>query len=96
MDPEIALPSELYQRKIFVVEAVQVTDDNMPLVAQWCDGEVANTPYTNKAYVSVRVRRPLDRRHTTAYAGDWVLKAKSGFKVYRDKAFRENFEKYDA
>lgn len=89
MNSEITLRTDVYQRKIFLVDAVQVTETNMSLVAQWCGGEVA---HTDKAYVSVPVKRPLNRRQTTAFVGDWVLKANKGFKVYTDKAFKENFE----
>ena len=92
MDSEIALASQIYQRKIFLVEAVQVTEDDMSLTAQWCGGEVVQTPYTDKKHISVPVKRPLNRRQTTAFVGDWVLKANKGFKVYTDKAFKENFE----
>ena len=92
MDSEIALASQIYQRKIFLVEAVQVTEDDMSLTAQWCGGEVVQTPYTDKKHISVPVKRPLNRRQTTAFAGDWVLKANKGFKVYTDKAFRNTFE----
>ncbi len=49
-------------------------------------------PYTDKKHISVPVKRPLNRRQTTAFVGDWVLKANKGFKVYTDKAFKENFE----
>ena len=92
VDSEITLGTYVYQRKIFLVEAVQVAEDNMSLTAQWCGGEVVQTPYTDKKHISVPVKRPLNRRQTTAFVGDWVLKANKGFKVYTDKAFKENFE----
>lgn len=92
MDSEIALCTDVYQRKIFLVDAVQVTEANLSQVAQWCGGEVVQTRRKDKKHISVPVKRPLNRRQTTAFVGDWVLKANKGFKVYTDKAFKENFE----
>ena len=43
-------------------------------------------------YVKVGVHHPLNERQTKAYAGDWVLKSDSGFKVYTERAFEKSFE----
>jgi hypothetical protein len=89
-----------FARKPFYIDAVQVTDKNMKLVAEWCQGEVRVTKRGNKdgideEYVKVRVHRPLNERQTQAFIGDWVLYAGSGYKVYTNKAFANSFEVVD-
>ena len=83
---------EKYTRKKFVVDAVQVTADNMPHVADWCGG-IMKKAADGKEFIQVQVFRALNDRQKQAYPGDWVRKAGRGFKVYTDKGFRANFEK---
>ena len=80
-----------YQRKTFIVEAVQVTADNLREAAQWCEGGL-HIPADGPAFVKVRVHRPLSERQTRAFVGDWILKTKNSFKVYPEKAFKSSFE----
>lgn len=87
-----------YVRKPFYIDAVQVTEENLKEVAQWCMGDI-RTEVREKGevtYIKVRVHRPLNERQTKAYVGDWVLYANKGFKVYTGQAFEKNFEKTDA
>ncbi len=78
-----------YVRKPFEVDAVQVTAENLEELAEWCQGTLEED---NRPYIRVRVARPLNERQTKAYAGDWVLYAGTGFKVYTSKAFHRTFE----
>lgn len=78
-----------YVRKPFMIEAVQVTDENILEVSQWCEGEIHNEP--KGPYIRVDVKNPLTPRQTKAFVGDWVLASKRGFKVYTDSAFNSNF-----
>lgn len=82
-----------YARKPFFVDAVQVTDDNMDDVAHWCGGERREEAVNEDLvqYIKVKVKRPLSAKQTKAYAGDWVLLAGTGFKVYTDSAFEKGF-----
>jgi hypothetical protein len=86
-----------FARKPFYVDVVQVTEDNMEEVAQWCMGDVRVTEKPEGAveekYVKVRVHRPLTERQTKAFIGDYVLYAGTGFKVYTPRAFEKSFEK---
>lgn len=84
------LQTERYARKPFYVDAVQVTKENLDLVAEWCHGDVQKNSFGQ--FVKVRVHRPLNDRQTQAFPGDWVLYAGTGFKVYTDKAFEKSFE----
>lgn len=86
---------EVWVRKPFFVEAVPVTDDNMEIVAAWCGGRINVTKGDDKRYIKVEVKNPMSRRQTTAFAGDWVLKSKGGFKVYKDESFKKVFESTD-
>lgn len=100
----MTLKIEKYIRKPFLVDAVQVTEENIHDVAKWCGGDVLSTVKTlrdenNKVigktdanYVKVGVHRPLNERQTKAFAGDWVLKSESGLKVYTINAFDSSFE----
>lgn len=101
----MTLKIEKYTRKPFPVEAVQVTEDNLSEVAQWCGGDIHTSTKTLRddqgvetgkiklQFVKVDVHRPLNDRHTKAFVGDWVLKSESGFKVYALKAFENSFQK---
>lgn len=97
----MALKPEKYERIPFPVEAVEVTDENMREVAQWCGGRVKTdrVHWSNRAgqrFVQVHVPRALNERQTMAYVGDWVLYSgtgPNGFKVYTPKAFESSFQK---
>lgn len=84
------IETTMYVRKPFEVEAVQVTEENLELVSEWCRGMIHNEPAAR--YIKVNVARPLNVRQTKAYPGDWVLFANNGFKVYTDKAFEKTFD----
>lgn len=85
---------KLYNRKTFTIEAIRVTDENMVEVAAWCHGtiEVERTDNGVKKFIRVKVRNPITDKQTKAFAGDWVMKSKHGFKVYVNKAFSNSFE----
>jgi len=78
-------------RKPFEVDCVQVTTENMEEVAEWCMGNLNITDKADK-FIKVRVHSPLTERQTKAFAGDWVLYANKGYKVYTEKAFNNAFE----
>ena len=79
-----------YVRKPFVVEAVQVTEENIAEVADWCEGKIVNED-NDHAYIKVKTYRPMNRRQSQAFINDWVLKTTLGFKVYVDDAFGKTF-----
>lgn len=86
-------------RKPFTIDAVQLTEENLEQVADWCNGEIrtavvdeTDTEMKTARYIKVRVSRPLNDRQTKAFINDWVLFANKGFKIYTPTAFEENFE----
>lgn len=79
-----------FMRRLFHVEAVQVTAENMEEVATWCEGEVKSTG-SDAPYIKVKVRRPLNEKHTRAFIGDWVSLSETGFKVYAKRSFQNTF-----
>jgi len=79
-----------YVRKPFEVEAVEVTEENIEEVKDWCQGYLDTD---NRPFIKVKVARALNERQTKAYPGDWVLYAGTGFKVYTAKAFHRTFER---
>jgi hypothetical protein len=89
-------------RKPFVVEAIQVTPQNMREVSKWCRGQIRNVDGLEvggdagkkvKA-IKVPVKRPLSERQTLAIVGDWVVAQGSGHKVYTQRAFEGSYERY--
>jgi len=40
----------------------------------------------------VQVIRPVNDRQTRAFAGDWVIKTETGWKVYTHKAYKDSFD----
>lgn len=84
-----------FVRKPLIVDAVQVTDENIYEVAKWCSGFVDIAKRYNRPeaqYVKVDVLRPGNIRQTRAFVGDWVLRAGTSYKVYTQKAFASSFE----
>lgn len=85
-----------YVRKPFAVEGLQVTEENIHQVAEWCNGSVRTGQgrfgRDKELFVRVWVLRPQTDRQTMAFVGDWVLYAGTGFKVYTNEAFEKNFE----
>ena len=79
-----------YVRKPFEVEAVEVTEENIEEVKDWCQGYLDTD---KRLFIKVKVARALNERQTKAYSGDWVLYAGTGFKVYTAKAFHRTFER---
>lgn len=84
-----------YDRLPFSVEAVQITAENMAEVAKWCKGRVVDQGEKN-SYVKVQVYRPITRRQTQGFVGDWLVKTEKGFKVYVDRSFQNTFALADA
>jgi hypothetical protein len=86
------LVAQRYVRKPVYVDAIRVTDDNMETLKDWCSGEIRSDPPA--WYIAVDVHTPKNERQTKAYVGDWLLSTDKGFKIYTDKAFRENFTRF--
>lgn len=86
-----------FVRKPIYVDAVRVTVENMPQVAEWCESAISTTTLRGRAtsipYIKVDVHRPASPRQTQAFVGDWVLKSNTGFKVYQDAPFHDSFER---
>jgi hypothetical protein len=91
-----------YVRKPLFVQAVQVTTENFEDAAKWCLGEIRNKSNLpegadmsdpSNRYIHVRVLNAKNPRQTRAFVGDWILYNDRGYKVYNDKAFRDQFEK---
>lgn len=85
-----------YARKTFYVEAVEVTEENMAEVAEWCGGAVRTEGPVDKptSFIKVKVHNSLSDRQTKAYVGDRVLQNqdRNGFKVFTPNAFANAFE----
>jgi hypothetical protein len=89
-----------FVRKIFEVEAIRVTRENMDEVAEWCNGKLEDVnpdKYRSgqgDVCIKVPVRKPTTVRQTMAFPGDWVLLTildNPTFKVYTDKTFHKTF-----
>lgn len=92
---KMTVQTKKFIRKPFDIEAIRVTDGNLEAVAEWCKGSVeteSNGGGRFTKFVKVDVHHPLTDRQTQAFVGDWVLFSGKGYKVYTNKAFRENFD----
>lgn len=87
----MTLKLERFIRKPFPVDGVQVTEENMPYVAEWCKGTCERDK--DGPYIQLSIPRAWNVRQTKAYATDWVLKLGKGFKVYTNPSFHKTFEK---
>lgn len=87
------METSTWYRNPFEVEAVQVTEENMQEVAEWCGGRLnrGQKPDVENWFIKVRVFRAMHERQTMAFVGDWVLYAGTGYKVYTDEAFHKCF-----
>lgn len=84
-----------YSKKIFYVEAVQVTEENMAQIAEWCAGELMHTKQNTppSPFIKVPVAYPKNDRQTRAFINDYVVKADNNhFRVYPQRAFLCAFE----
>lgn len=97
----MSLVAQRYVRKPFVVDAIQVTEDNFKELAAWCQGSIRNNsgaPYDGVVnprdqHIHVRVHNPRSGRQTQAFLGDWILYTDlGGYKVYNTKAFLGSFD----
>lgn len=79
-----------YVNKPFEIEAVQVTEENISEVADWCKGHVIVG--NKEIHIKVQVRLPRNERQTQARYGDWVLVTGRGPKVYTDVAFHKSYD----
>jgi hypothetical protein len=88
-----------FAKRVFFVEAVQVTAENMEKAAEWCGGKILMTranpkkDYPASPYVKVDTYLPRNERQTRAFVDDWIVKADDKtWKTYPDRAFRLAFE----
>lgn len=89
---KMTIQTQKFARKPFYVDAIQVTEENMQQVAQWCDGTIQGTD-AGENFIKVKVNRPLNERQTQAFVNDWILfMSGGGFKIYTPKAFNHSFE----
>jgi hypothetical protein len=88
-----------YLSKPTMVEAIQISRNNMADVAEWCGGEVkVEKDGAGKVirFVKVKVWRAQNPKQTQGFVGCWVLRRPTGFKVYTDKAFKSSFTDGDS
>ena len=92
LDDTGSLKIEHYTRRVFDVDVVRVSKENMALAAKWCGGEILEDPEKGP-YILVPVHRPLNTKQKMAFVTDCILKGDTGFKVYVEKAFEASFVK---
>jgi hypothetical protein len=82
----IQSPAEFYTVPT-VVEAWKLTEDNLPLVAKWCNGRVKGLSIT---FPKIRDKsKTLESTDTNSYAvlGDYIVRVSNGFKVVKGVDF---------
>lgn len=101
------LKTRRFMRRPFIVKGVEVTEQNIDDVAEWCDGVVIETrqPAADgqetepELCVRVPVKNARSIRQTEARIGSWVLRLKDGgsygFKVYTPEWMVRTFVEVD-
>lgn len=80
-----------YRRKSFPVDAIQVTNENLVAVAEWCGGKLADAD--GRPFIQMRIPGAMNARLNQAFADDWVMDmGDKKFAIYTSKAFDRNFE----
>jgi len=86
-----------YVRRPKEVTAVQVTQDNIIDVAQWCGGTIHKDSIETKKYIELPgIERRRVERLGRAYVGDWVTLRKNSYLSYSPQSFRTLFMPKDA
>lgn len=89
-----------FSRKPFVVNAVQVTLENVADVAEWCKGTVGQSSYkmvgteTQLPCVKIPGQGNYKGQEFTALLGYWIVERKGSFRVYKPAQFESTFEQY--
>lgn len=77
------MPSAKFRKLPVVIEAIQLADDNMGEVADWCQGD--------SDYRSVQIATL--EGVMTAQVGDWIIRGVSGeFYPCKPEIFSETYE----
>ena len=82
-----------FMRIPFFVTGYQVTDEDMDVIAKWCDGYVNRN--TEKPFIRVPVSRVTNEKYTRAYPGMWIIGSKHrgerSFKVFTEEWLKKQF-----
>lgn len=94
-----AIAPARFAKRIFYIEAIQVTSENMEQIAEWCKGKILRTRakpeenYPASPFIKVDVKNPRNPRQTRAFVNDWVIRDEDGrWRVYPNKAFKLAFD----
>lgn len=85
-----------YERTDSIVDAVQITESNMPAICLLVGYKVTETtsPTTGTTYkkIILNTRKARSGKKTMAYVGDWLTRDMHGlYKVYSNTRFLERF-----
>lgn len=82
------------RRKTFDIEYIDVTEENMRDVADWCDGVVGKEDEDGPSYIRVPDENAMNTRQKKAYVGDVVVRhlELNTFKCFSKKAFDKSYE----
>lgn len=86
---------EQWNRNSFGVSAVQITEDNLREVAEWCSGRVLADLGSETPYIALVVGSNESRWvEANAYIGDWIIIDEDGRQAhYNDENFRKEYKK---
>jgi hypothetical protein len=83
-----------YVTKPVLVEAWQLTEDNLPQVAKWCRGRVKGESITfAKIRDKSKVLGGQDNNHY-AHIGDYIVRRAKGFELQRSATFEQGHQLY--
>jgi hypothetical protein len=98
----MSVTPERYMHK--PMEALRITEENIEEVAAWCKGEVKiyrgiddnniKVEEFGLRCIELNVIHPTGRRRAKAFVGDWIVSARTSFKVYNNRAFTNTFKDF--
>ena len=84
--------TEVWMRNASEVEAVQITEENLYLVAEWCGGRVLRIGGGHK-FIRVGVVRDNEYREAKVRPGDWLVTIADELWHFKDEDFKADFIK---
>lgn len=86
-----------YVRKSFRVKAIQITEQNMADVAEWCGGLVRQpdeVEWKDKQPKGafIQLAEGAEGRKYIGTVGCWVIQKGENFRIFHDLLFRQTFE----
>lgn len=87
-----------FERRMFQVKAVQITEENIDAVARWCNGIIGIKFDARKdefvEYIELTIQVNKNPQLAKAYFGQWITHNRS-WRIYKPEVFEATFSPVD-